>query len=235
MIQVFGFLRRAEGLEPEAFRAHWRDVHGPLVAETPELARHVQHYEQNPRRAEDDARDGPFDGVAQLGFASAADLRAFFEEPAYAERVRPDERRFLDLDRCVLLTAEPPRTILDPGPHRRSAPLRMLTLLARRPGLAAAAFQRHWFEQHAPLVVDAMAPHLLGYEQNRRPAAEAERDPGGWDGVASVWYASMEAFRAAVGEGRYGRFIAPDEERFLDRARITFVITDRARVLIDRG
>ena len=71
MVKLFALLRRRPGLGPEEFRAHWRDVHGPLIASTPELARHVVRYEQHPRHRPDalSGTDG-VDGVAVSSTAS---------------------------------------------------------------------------------------------------------------------------------------------------------------------
>jgi len=39
-----GLLTRRAGLAPEAFRRHWRDVHGPLAARLPGLERYLQNH-----------------------------------------------------------------------------------------------------------------------------------------------------------------------------------------------
>mgnify|MGYP001069243619 CR=1 FL=1 len=46
MIKLVCFLKRKEGLTHEEFVDHWKNRHGPLIAGTPSIARHVARYEQ---------------------------------------------------------------------------------------------------------------------------------------------------------------------------------------------
>jgi uncharacterized protein (TIGR02118 family) len=104
---VHTLLRRRSDLSTDAFRRYWRDVHGPLFRDTPALAQHVVRYEQN-HRVEGDLRNlgsGEFDGVAIQWLRSPEDLVAMATEPAYAEKVAPDNQRFLDdVSRTWILT-----------------------------------------------------------------------------------------------------------------------------------
>lgn len=120
MVKLFAFIRRRPGLGIEEFRDHWRDVHGPLIRDTPELARHVVRYEQHPRHR-DDALSGTdgIDGVAVQWFDSIDGFVSFISEPAYRDLIAPDERRFLDVDAIeFLVTDEPDVVIAGPGQDR---------------------------------------------------------------------------------------------------------------------
>ena len=115
MVRLFAFLTRRSELSHEEFLDHWLNVHGPLIAGTPELARPIRRYEQHPR-----AEAGPMsgsehcDGVTVQHFDSADDLWAFTAEPAYAELIAPDEAALLDLQRLVwVITGEPTVVIGD--------------------------------------------------------------------------------------------------------------------------
>lgn len=116
MVKLFALLRRRPGLTHEEFVAHWRDRHGPLIRDTPDLARHLVRYEQHPRHRPD-ALSGTegIDGVAVQWFASIDDFVGFISEPAYAELVAPDERRFLDMDRLEFVITDEPTVMID-GP-----------------------------------------------------------------------------------------------------------------------
>jgi hypothetical protein len=107
LCKVHTLLRRRSDLSTDAFRRYWRDVHGPLFRDTPALAQHVVRYEQN-HRVEGDLRNlgsGEFDGVAIQWLRSPEDLVAMATEPAYAEKVAPDNQRFLDdVSRTWILT-----------------------------------------------------------------------------------------------------------------------------------
>jgi hypothetical protein len=118
MVRLFAFLTRRSELSHEEFLDHWLNVHGPLIAGTPELARHIRRYEQHPR-----ATSGPMsgsehcDGVTVQHFDSADDLWAFTTEPAYGELIAPDEAALLDLQRLVwVITGEPTVVIGDGQP-----------------------------------------------------------------------------------------------------------------------
>lgn len=122
MVKLFALLRRRSGMAVGEFRDHWRDVHGPLIRDTPELARHVARYEQHVRHR-DDAISGNegLDGVAVQWFDSIDDFVAFISEPAYAELIAPDERRFLDIDAVEFIVTEEPHVVID-GPVVAGAP-----------------------------------------------------------------------------------------------------------------
>ncbi len=121
MVQLFAFLTRRSGTTHEEFIDHWLNRHGPLIANTPDLARHIRRYEQHPR-----AEAGPMsgtegcDGVTVQHFDKMDDMWAFTAEPAYAELVAPDEAALLDLKRLVwVITGEPTVVIggqiIEPG------------------------------------------------------------------------------------------------------------------------
>ncbi len=103
-------LARKPGLSHDDFERHWRDVHGPLIASTPDVSRHVVAYEQHPRTHAPGRFTGAsgFDGVAVMTFESHDAFDAFMAEPTYAP-IREDERRFIDLERMVVLVVDEPR------------------------------------------------------------------------------------------------------------------------------
>lgn len=116
MVKLFAFIRRRDGLDVEEFRRHWREVHGPLIRDTPELARHIMRYEQHPRHREDalSGTDG-IDGVAVQWFREVDDFVAFVSEPSYGELVAPDERRFIDTDSIQFVITDEPTVLIDDG------------------------------------------------------------------------------------------------------------------------
>ena len=87
-----GFARRKSGMTVDAFRKHWREVHGPLGAAVPSLRRYVQSH---PRpSAYDRGREPGWDGIALIWFDDAEALRAATSTPGWA-RVRADETNFV--------------------------------------------------------------------------------------------------------------------------------------------
>ncbi len=117
MVKVIVFVKRNPALTPEAFQRHWREVHARLVADTPSVARHILHYEQNPRSSDDYARsDVDFDGVAIACYESRAAMEALFREPAYLEQIRPDEERLSDPEKNVWIVTEDEHVVIGDGP-----------------------------------------------------------------------------------------------------------------------
>jgi uncharacterized protein (TIGR02118 family) len=102
--------------------------------------------------------------------------------------------------------------------------------LRRRPGLSRAEFQRYWRETHAPLVAKHapalrirryVQAHALDAEMNA--ALRASRgSPEEYDGVAELWWESLEDLAAAVQSpagAAAGRELLEDERRFIDLGR----------------
>ena len=240
MIKLVCFLRRRPGMDLAAFHRHWLESHGPLIAGTPELARHIVRYEQNHRLdAEDALQRGDFDGATVQWLESMDAFRAFVAEPAYAELVAPDEKRFLDRADLVVLFTEAEEVIVDGGAAREKAAVKLLCLLRRRAGLGADAFHAHWRGPHAALFRDtpALARHILAYHQSHQTADDRERAaaPGArpsWDGLAEQWYASRADFDAMVAEPAYAERVVPDEDQMMERDALRFFLAGPPEVVI---
>jgi hypothetical protein len=105
-------LRRLPSLTQPQFLDYWYDNHAPLVrkhAATLRIARYIQLVPvQTPLSGPmAKARGAPeaYDGVAELWFASLADLEASMKDrnaSAAGRELLEDERRFIDLPRSPL-------------------------------------------------------------------------------------------------------------------------------------
>ena len=108
--------------------------------------------------------------------------------------------------------------------------LKLVFTLHRRADLTPEEFHRYWLEQHGPLVRSFaevlgirryVQVHALpeAVQQGLRASREA---PAHYDGVAELWYDSLEALGEAVST-EAGRAAAvallEDERRFIDHAR----------------
>jgi uncharacterized protein (TIGR02118 family) len=110
MIKVSVILKRKPGLSPAEFRRYWKEVHGPLLLGVPEVMRYVRKYVQCHSIA-DAFSDIPgvsseYDGIAELWGDRIDDVTRGLAEPRYAEVIRPDEEKFLDLGNCVFMVTE---------------------------------------------------------------------------------------------------------------------------------
>jgi uncharacterized protein (TIGR02118 family) len=108
--------------------------------------------------------------------------------------------------------------------------VRLVFCVRRLPHLSREEFQAYWRERHGPLVREAAAAlairryvqvHTLADPLNERLRA-GRGAPEEFDGVAELWFDSVESLAAAgaTPEGRAaGRRLFEDERRFIDLAR----------------
>ncbi len=238
MIKLVCFLHRKPGMSVEEFHDHWLNSHGPLIANEPTLAKHLVRYEQNHRLEADYRRKDPrdFDGATVQWLESMESFNAFVREPAYAELIAPDEASFLDRGGLELLFTGDDDVKIDGGDARGNAGMKLLCLVKRKPGLSAQEFHEHWGERHGPLVagIPEIAKHMIAYHQSHRTEKDYKRDPEGkgYDGLAEQWYASAAAAGEMVREPAYAAQITPDEDRFLDRDALSFVLCSPPDVII---
>ena len=114
MVKLFAMLKRKDGMSHDEFVDHWLNTHGPLIASTPALARHIVRYEQHVRHGPEplSGNEG-YDGVTVQWFESMDGFVGFMSEPEYAELIHPDEGRFLDMSGLVYLITEEPVVPID--------------------------------------------------------------------------------------------------------------------------
>ena len=100
-VRLTAALRRAPGITRDEFRRHWRDVHGPLALENPDVFG-FRHYVQlhTPDDAEtfppaiERGAPPPFDGISEIWRdATTADAD---RAAAVREMIMEDEARFVD-------------------------------------------------------------------------------------------------------------------------------------------
>ena len=117
MVDIVFLLRRRPEMSAEEFHRYWRESHGALVASHAAalgIRQYVQlHSLDTPlTEALRDSRDCEpmhFDGVALVSFDSLESLGAAVTTPGGAiasDALLEDERRFLDLERCVIWFAD---------------------------------------------------------------------------------------------------------------------------------
>jgi uncharacterized protein (TIGR02118 family) len=117
--------------------------------------------------------------------------------------------------------------------------IKVITLLKRKPGFSRAEFSRYWRDSHAKVALKfAGSRYIRRYLQNHMmdPAALGNW-PGAvntqWDGVAEVWFDSLEDLLKAMNDPDYMKVVRPDEEQFSDLAAAqTFIVEENP--VIDR-
>lgn len=198
MLVRMGLLRRQPNLSPEAFRRHWRDVHGPLAARMPGLAAYHQNHVIDRRQLGVDHARGTWDidGISELWFQDEAGMNGAVSSPAY-RAVAEDEPSFLAETRIVVVEQ---RTVI-PFAKPAGPWIKRMSFLTRYPHLSAEQFRYEWFEVHAPLV--KAFPTLLGYRQNlilarqKRPGQAGAYADVPADGIVEMWFASEADLKAS--------------------------------------
>ncbi|WP_095013383.1 EthD domain-containing protein [Tsuneonella mangrovi] len=124
--------------------------------------------------------------------------------------------------------------------------LKLTLCVHRLPSLTREEFQKHWRENHAPLVrAAAEALGIRRYVQSHtfeHPIADGTAQARGmvhgddvdFDGLAELWFDSEEALLAAraTPEGRkHGAILLEDEARFIDFTR-SFAFVSHENVVI---
>ena len=90
--------------------------------------------------------------------------------------------------------------------------VRRITLVKRSATVTEEEFLRHWREQHAPIVCQAVG--LRGYRQTRFLDAP---DDLGWSGMGEMWFDSLAQANAAFATEPLGSELLSDSRRFLER------------------
>jgi len=123
--------------------------------------------------------------------------------------------------------------------------IKLVFTLRRREGMSREEFQRYWREQHAPLV-ERLADDLRIRRYVQTHASDTNLDealagsrgsePRFYDGVAELWWDSLEDLRAVtVSEAGLaaGQALLEDEQRFIDLPRSPVWLGEE-NVVIDR-
>jgi len=204
MLKRFVLNCRKPDLDAEAFRRHWRDVHGPLLTSLPDYRRFVTRYDQNHVLA-----PGPVglpfvhDGLTEIWQRSDANIvQRFADTELYRQMVQPDELQFADREHTVAFFADERTEIAT------EAAVKLIILTTRRAGLSPAEFHdRLWRVERSRLrEASAFWSRLRGYQQNHvradsgRGLAGASIDVP--DDVTAIWFDTLQdAYSACAAAG----------------------------------
>jgi len=105
---------------------------------------------------------------------------------------------------------------------------------ARKAGMTHEEFSAYWRNHHGSVVksVPEFTRHVRKYVQchlirNTVPLGSA----GAYDGVAELWFDSVEELETAFNEPRYLEIIRPDELKFADLNKSISFITEEVPVI----
>lgn len=101
--------------------------------------------------------------------------------------------------------------------------VKVLTFIKRKAGMPVDEFQEYWRTRHPDAV--AKLPGIRRYVQSHvLPPTYAKGEPV-HDGIAEVWADDTDALRAMTKSPAHPALIE-DEARFIDRARMGFIVTE---------
>ena len=114
--------------------------------------------------------------------------------------------------------------------------------LHRLPSLSREAFQDYWFEKHAPLVASHKETLRIRRYVQMHAATTPINDviragrsaPEMYDGVAELWWDSLDDMRAASGTlagQAAGLALLEDERKFIDLARSPLFFGEEKKII----
>jgi uncharacterized protein (TIGR02118 family) len=120
--------------------------------------------------------------------------------------------------------------------------IKLLFCLRRRADLSREDFQTYWRQRHGPLVASHAATlGIRRYVQSHSmpdrvslQVAAGRESPEPFDGVAELWFDSLDALAAAATttEGRVAATeLFEDETRFIDHARSPLMLVEEHEVV----
>jgi uncharacterized protein (TIGR02118 family) len=211
MILRMGILRKRDGLGTEAFRRHWREVHGPLAAKLPGLRRyHQNHVVGSTQLGIDHARGAEVvDGFSELWFDDVSSMQHALASSA-AQALVADEANLLGS--LKIIVAE--QNAVVPVATDRTL-IKRMSLLKRRADVDPATFRHEWQDVHAGMVREIR--EVEGYTQNlvigrslgRSPSAIYDEVP--IDGIVELWFRDVQSLEAA--------FTSPEGKALMQHAK----------------
>lgn len=165
MLKLIPVFTPAMGLTVQECHDYLRLHHAHLCARVPSFNRHMVKYVQNFGIEETISEGSGVGGCVECYFYSYEAFEQAFSEPDYAQ-FREDELRFGDLERLILVPADP-TTVFGPGDG--VPPLKVMRFANFREGVDTAAARRFWVADFAREAVHDRRLRLASkaYLQNR--------------------------------------------------------------------
>lgn len=111
--------------------------------------------------------------------------------------------------------------------------VKLIVCAKRKPGISHEEFARYWRENHGPLVkgVPEFIRHVRRYVQCHILSNSAPLGVGSdYDGVAELWFDSIDELNKAFSEPRYLELIRPDELKFADLGNCVSFVTEEVPI-----
>lgn len=218
MLKVMLCSRRHPSMTRSQFFRYLKETHAPLVLGVPEFLKYLRRYVQNHTLLEEDGVTAPTpyrrvterDSVIEFWFDSSKSLADAMKEPRYLELVRPDEAKFNDLAKLIVLMTEE-KVIFD-GP---TSCLKAFDFIKRQDGISRDEFLEKWARHGSRLAADAQYRSFVAKRTHNLALAndaDAFAPAAAYDGVAELWVNSFEVLDRSV------ETCFHNEEDFIDAA-----------------
>ncbi|SEA86043.1 EthD family reductase [Variovorax sp. YR216] len=223
-----GLIRKKADWTFDDFNAYWRENHGALARQAPNL----REYWQNPvvdrlQRGIEFAR-GPwkFDGFSQLSFDDPKQSNHAFNDSGMAAALIKDELHFIG--ELHIVTSEQSVVIPVPPKEERAKLLKRMSVLKRLPTISEEDFRSEW-KRHGDFV--RRMSGVAGYRQNVIVARERVKgtpcsyDELPIDGIVEMWFKDAATLEAAFGSDA-GKETMAHAKTFLSEIT-AFVVAER--------
>lgn len=109
--------------------------------------------------------------------------------------------------------------------------VKVMACLKRRSGMSSEEFRRYWRDVHGPLVrsVPEFTRHVRRYVQSHAVSDHVPgvpTAPSPFDGVAELWFDSLEDAARAYAEPRFHEILLPDGLKFFDPEGCVFLVAE---------
>lgn len=221
MIHKHIFVHAKPGMSEQEFFTYWREVHAERYGKK---IKQDRGYLINTRVPfEGDGGDPPFQGVAEVWFASPADELAFAQSEEYLQGSRLDEPNFLAWWAMVSLDTTDHVVVAPPAGEWPG--VKLFALAKRKAGLSLDEFRRYDREVYGPKV--ARLPGLRGYVQGHVADGHYAVGESLLDSVWQLWFDSVEATYAAIPNSDVFRdAVLPDLATFVDLRFFRTLLTE---------
>ena len=221
MLHFYYFISRKSSLSKVAFHNYWKDTHGPIAKEIPQLQRYIQSHQ-----IPDVGFECGFDGVAEGWVENFSSLEELRSSKAYLNDALTDERNFIDRRRTDWLVTRD-RVILD-GPKFQGQ-VKNITLLRRKDGMSVKEFRDYWSEVHGPLACEL--PGIQRYVQSPTVDEAYTLGEPRWDGVAQWWTNDLQSLKSLRASKEFSVGAREDAEKFLETSMLLGFVANEIPIL----
>jgi hypothetical protein len=223
----------------ERYFYEWSIIHVALMLTTPNTTkvfdRYAQHYTINGVANEllwHPLSPMGWDNMADHWLTSMDAMAASSRNLDYVQRMQP--HKFGDDHFAIELTGG---RVIHEAPDFQNGGVKLIHFLRTRPGLAQADFDRRWKDEHAPLVLEALAPLgiLRKYVQNPslpldpvvfKGSLFEQGGVGAHGGVEEYWFNSLDDLTRLRNSKAWAKIGASDAKLTTDGS-FSMVTTER--------